>query len=80
MPIDVAFVQVPPGEEAGTFHFGLAAEYLVAATRSARVIIAEVNAGALHTPDAPDPAGERDHRTGHRVLPIPRGTDFTGHG
>ena len=53
MPIDVAFVQVTPGEEAGTFHFSLAAEYLVAAARSARVIIAEVNAGAPHTPDAP---------------------------
>lgn len=52
-PLDVAFVQVTPGARAGTYHFALAAEYLVAAVRAARVVIAEVNHAAPHTPDAP---------------------------
>jgi acetyl-CoA hydrolase len=52
-PVDVAFVQVTPGAEPGVYHFALAAEYLVAAARVARVVIAEVNHGAPHTPDAP---------------------------
>jgi acyl-CoA hydrolase len=51
--VDVAFVQVTPGAAAGTYHFALAAEYLVAAARAARVIVAEVNALAPHSPDAP---------------------------
>ena len=53
VPIDVAFVQVTPGNDPGTYHFALAAEYLVAAARAARVVIVEVNEGAPHTPDAP---------------------------
>jgi acetyl-CoA hydrolase len=51
--VDVAFVQVTPGAVDGTYHFALAAEYLVAAARSARVVIAEVNRQAPHSPDAP---------------------------
>jgi acetyl-CoA hydrolase len=51
--IDVALVQVTEGTEPGTYHFALAAEYLVAAARSARVVIAELNHGAPHSPDAP---------------------------
>jgi acyl-CoA hydrolase len=50
---DAVFVQVTPGKVAGTYHFALAAEYLVAAARTARVVIAEVNALAPHSPDAP---------------------------
>lgn len=53
LPIDVALVQVTPGTEPGTFHLALAAEYLVAAVRAARVVIAEVNHAAPHSPDAP---------------------------
>lgn len=53
VPADVVFVQVTPGRRAGTFHFALAADYLVAAARAARVVIAEVNALAPHSPDAP---------------------------
>jgi|KBSSwiStaDraftv2_1062776.scaffolds.fasta_scaffold05428_14 acetyl-CoA hydrolase len=53
VPIDVAFVQVTPGIESGTYHFAVAADYLVAAARCARVIVAEVNLGAPRTPDAP---------------------------
>jgi acetyl-CoA hydrolase len=52
-PIDVALVQVTPGRTAGTYHFALAAEYLVPAARSARVVIAEVNDRAPHSPDSP---------------------------
>jgi acetyl-CoA hydrolase len=51
--IDVAFVQVTPGPVEGTYHFALAAEYLVAAARAARVVVAEVNRQAPHSPDAP---------------------------
>jgi acyl-CoA hydrolase len=51
--IDVAFVQVTAGREPDTYHLALAAEYLVAAARSARVVIAELNRGAPHSPDAP---------------------------
>lgn len=51
--IDVAFVQVTPGLKPDTFQFTLAAEYLVAAVESARVVIAEVNHGAPHMPNAP---------------------------
>ncbi|HEX3962919.1 MAG TPA: acetyl-CoA hydrolase/transferase C-terminal domain-containing protein [Trebonia sp.] len=51
--VDVALVQVTAGTEPGTYHFALAAEYLVAAARSARVVIAELNHGAPHTPGAP---------------------------
>lgn len=51
--VDVALVQVTAGTEPGTYHLALAAEYLVAAVRSARVVIAELNHGAPHTPDAP---------------------------
>jgi acetyl-CoA hydrolase len=53
VPVDVAFVQVTPGGEAGTYRFALAAEYLVAAARAARAIVAEVNELAPHSPDAP---------------------------
>jgi acyl-CoA hydrolase len=53
IPIDVAFVQVTPGDEPDTFHFAIAAEYLVAAAHAARVVIVEVNEGAPHSPDAP---------------------------
>jgi acyl-CoA hydrolase len=53
VPVDVAFVQVTAGRTEGTYHFALAAEYLVAAARSARVVIAEVNRAAPHSPDAP---------------------------
>jgi acyl-CoA hydrolase len=53
LQVDVAFVQVTPGAAEGTYHFALAAEYLVAAARAARVVIAEVNRQAPHTPDAP---------------------------
>jgi acyl-CoA hydrolase len=52
-PVDAALVQVTPGSTRGTYHVAIAAEYLVAAARSARVIIAEVNRRAPHTPDAP---------------------------
>jgi acyl-CoA hydrolase len=52
-PVDVALVEVTPGAAPGTYHVALAAEYLVAAARSARVVIAEVNRGAPHSPDAP---------------------------
>jgi acyl-CoA hydrolase len=52
-PVDVAFVQVTPGTRPDTYHFSLAAEYLVAAARVARSVIAEVNHAAPHTPDAP---------------------------
>jgi acyl-CoA hydrolase len=51
--VDVALVQVTPGDNRDTFRFTLAAEYLVAAARAARVVIAEVNEGAPHSPDAP---------------------------
>jgi acyl-CoA hydrolase len=51
--IDVAFVQVTLGALPGTYHLALAAEYLVAAVRAARVVVAEVNALAPHSPDAP---------------------------
>jgi acetyl-CoA hydrolase len=49
----VAFVQVTTGTTPGTYHVSLAAEYLVAAARAARVVIAELNHGAPHSPDAP---------------------------
>jgi acetyl-CoA hydrolase len=52
-PVDVAFVQVTPGARPDFYHFALAAEYLVAAAHAARVVIAEVNHAAPHTPDAP---------------------------
>ncbi|WP_375482535.1 acetyl-CoA hydrolase/transferase family protein [uncultured Jatrophihabitans sp.] len=52
-PVDAAFVQVTPGPAPDTYHFAAAAEYLVAAVRASRVVIAEVNHGAPHTPDAP---------------------------
>jgi acyl-CoA hydrolase len=53
VPVDVVFVQLTPGDEPGTYHFALAAEYLVAAARAARVVIAEINHGAPHSPDSP---------------------------
>jgi acetyl-CoA hydrolase len=53
LPVDVAFVQVTCDETSGTYRFALAAEYLVAAARAARVVVAEVNELAPHSPDAP---------------------------
>jgi acetyl-CoA hydrolase len=53
LPVDVAFVQVTPGETAGTYRFALAAEYLVAAARAARAVVVEVNELAPRSPDAP---------------------------
>jgi acyl-CoA hydrolase len=51
--IDVALVQVTRGSVPDTYHFAIAAEYLVAAVRAARVVIVEVNEAAPHSPDAP---------------------------
>jgi acetyl-CoA hydrolase len=52
--IDVVLVQVTPGDRPGAFRFSIAAEYLVAAARAARVVIAEVNDRAPSSPGAPE--------------------------
>lgn len=44
--VDVVFVQVSPPNEAGECSLGLAHDYMAAAMRSARCVIAEVNADA----------------------------------
>lgn len=59
MPVDVALVQVTPGATPDTYHLALAAEYLMAAVRNARVVVAEVNRAAPHSPDAPAIPAER---------------------
>ena len=50
LPCDVAFVQVAPQDEAGNFSLGLASDYIRAATRRARVVVAEMN---LRVPQVP---------------------------
>lgn len=47
--IDVAFVQVSPANEDGTFSYGAVCSYLPDAVKQARVVIAEINALAPRT-------------------------------
>jgi acetyl-CoA hydrolase len=82
LPVDVALLQATPGDEPGTFHLALAVEYLVAAARSCRAVILEVNAGAPHSPDAPVLRADQvaavvhaDHRPVELASPEPSDTD-----
>ncbi len=43
LPCDVVMLLLPPPDEAGCCSLGLAADYLVAALRRARVVVAEIN-------------------------------------
>ena len=47
---DVAMVQVSPADEHGRHSFGLVGDYVAAATKTARVVIAEVNDRVPFTP------------------------------
>ncbi|MFJ9390793.1 acetyl-CoA hydrolase/transferase family protein [Nocardioides sp. NPDC101246] len=81
MPVDVALVQVTPGATAGTYHLALAAEYLMAAVRNARVVVAEVNHAAPHSPDAPMIPAERISalvEVAYLPTPLPGGPRTTG--
>lgn len=50
IPCDVVFIQVAPPDEAGQFSLGLVSDYIRAAVRRARVVIAEMNS---HVPQVP---------------------------
>lgn len=52
LPCDVAFVQVAPADENGQYSLGLISDYIRAAVRRARVVIAEVNAQVPQVPCA----------------------------
>lgn len=49
LPVDVVLVQVSPEDEQGRFSLSLAADYVVPALASARVVVAEINAQAPRT-------------------------------
>jgi acyl-CoA hydrolase len=50
IPCDVVFIQVAPPDEAGHYSLGLISDYIRAAVRRARVVVAEVN---LQVPQVP---------------------------
>lgn len=50
IPCDVAFVQVAPRDETGHFSLGLASDYIRAAVRRARVVVAEMNVNVPQVP------------------------------
>lgn len=52
IPCDVAFVQVAPADENGHYSLGLISDYIRAAVRRARVVVAEVNAKVPQVPCA----------------------------
>lgn len=52
LPCDVAFIQVAPADENGHYSLGLISDYIRAAVRRARVVIAEVNAQVPQVPCA----------------------------
>src|SRR3546814_6063535 len=52
LPCDVAFIQVAPADENGQYSLGLISDYIRAAVRRARVVIAEVNAQVPQVPCA----------------------------
>lgn len=52
IPCDVAFIQVSPPDEAGHFSLGLVSDYIRAAVRRARVVIAEMNVRVPQVPCA----------------------------
>lgn len=52
IPCDVAFVQVAPPDEHGHYSLGLISDYIRAAVRRARVVVAEVNAQVPQVPSA----------------------------
>lgn len=56
LPADVALIQLAPSRNGEGFSFGLANDYLVAAARRARVVVAEVNPDApwTHGAEVPD--------------------------
>lgn len=61
IPCDVAFVQVSPPDETGQFSLGLVSDYIRAAVRRARVVVAEMNAQVPQVPCAePLTPGEID--------------------
>lgn len=43
-PVDVALIQVTPGERQGTFSLGLSAHFVPAVLKAAKIVIAEINA------------------------------------
>ena len=57
--VDVAFVQVAPAGPDGRYAIGAAAEYMVPAIRSARVVVAQVNALSPHC-EGPETLGPED--------------------
>lgn len=59
IPCDVAFVQVAPADENGHYSLGLISDYIRAAVRRARLVVAEVNAQVPQVPCA-EPLTEAD--------------------
>lgn len=49
LPVDVMLLQVTPPDEQGFCSYGLSGDYTQAATESARVVIAQMNANLPHT-------------------------------
>jgi acyl-CoA hydrolase len=61
IPCDVAFIQVAPPDETGRFSLGLVSDYIRAAVRRARVVVAEMNVNVPQVPCAePLAVGEID--------------------
>lgn len=52
LPCDVAFIQLAPADENGHYSLGLISDYIRAAVRRARVVIAEINAQVPQVPCA----------------------------
>lgn len=77
IPVDVVMVQLSPPNERGEYSWSLANDYLRAAVKKARVVIAEVNAQAPWTP-CDEPLTEADITvrvdTDYPLLQLPAAT------